>query len=278
MQLIEALGGAARADWERLLPADVPTRLRAIAVPDGVLSGHVWVDDLDRPSRLIILEDADGTVYVGGDADLPDVAATLEGVATRSGDLIFGFAGPDDPVRALVPGDPYWRGEAIDFLDRRPDGDEAALVEQALAELPDGVRAVPIDARLLSQTEWYEDTLHAFGSLERWRERSVGFGIVAGDVLVAECVAGPRTAGGWLEMGVATREAHRRQGYGTLVSRLVARACEARGDRLWGTRTPTMHRRWRSRAASGFAPSDATTSWRSTRRSAVPTRERRIAP
>jgi RimJ/RimL family protein N-acetyltransferase len=232
MPLIEAPEGTVRAAWERLLPADVPTRLRAIAVLDGVLSGRVWVDALDRPSRLIVLEDADGTVYVGGD---PDVAATLEGVTTRSGDLIFGFAGTDDddPLRAAVPGEPYWRGAAIDFIDRRPEGDETAAVERALAALPDGVRAVPIDARLLSRTEWYEDTLHAFGSLERWQERAVGFGIVDGDALLAECVAGPRTAGGWLEMGVATREAHRRRGYGTLLSRLVARACESRGDRVW---------------------------------------------
>jgi RimJ/RimL family protein N-acetyltransferase len=85
---------------------------------------------------------------------------------------------------------------------------------------------------VLPHTEWYEDTLHAFGSLERWESLGEGWAIAAGDELLAECTAGPRTRG-LLEMGVITREAHRRRGYGTLVSRLVARACEARGDRVW---------------------------------------------
>ena len=74
--------------------------------------------------------------------------------------------------------------------------------------------------------------MRAFGSIERWTELGLGFGVLAGDHLASEAMAGPRVRG-LMEMGVATRERYRGRGYGTLVSRLTARACEARGDRVW---------------------------------------------
>jgi len=231
--LTELSSDADRSGLAALIRPDMPTRLRAVAVLDGVLAGRVWVDDADSPRRALLIEDADGTVYPGGALGRDEVATALDGVQTRSGDLIFGFASPDDPAQDLVPDEPYWRGEAIDFTDRRPEPDEQEVVRAAVAALPASVRVAALDAPMLQQTEWYEDTLHAFGSVERWETLAVGFGVLRGDQLVAECLAGPRTQDGWLEMGVATREAHRGRGYGTLVSRLVARACEARGDRVW---------------------------------------------
>jgi RimJ/RimL family protein N-acetyltransferase len=213
---------------ERLIRTDAPTRPRALAVLDGVLAGRVWADDDERPSAAIVLEDADGTVWAGGAVTRPLVAETLASYRTKSGDLIFGFADAGDPLRDLLPSEPYWTGEAIDFTDRVPPPDEAALEP----ELSDGHHVVRLDAESLPLIEWYEDTLHAFGSIERWLDLGVGFGVMAGEELAAEAMAGPRVRG-LLEMGVATRERFRRRGYGTLVSRLTARACEARGDRVW---------------------------------------------
>jgi GNAT superfamily N-acetyltransferase len=225
--LQELVPGSVADEVARLIPVDVPARPRAVAVMDGVLSGRVWTDDAAHPGATIVLEDADGTVYAGGAVTKASFAQTLEGVETASRDLIFGFAGSDDPTRSLVPVAPYWRGDAIDFSDRQPPADEAA----SLAVVT-GARVVEIDAALLPQTAWYEDTLHAFGSVDGWLTHGVGFGVMVGNRLVAEAIAGPRTRG-LLEMGVATREEHRGRGYGTLVSRLVARACEVRGDRVW---------------------------------------------
>jgi RimJ/RimL family protein N-acetyltransferase len=224
MRLIEMAPGPATARLEPMLPSDLPTRPRAVAVLDGVLAGRVWTDDPDQPRALLAIETADGTVYGAGDLGRDAVSAALAGVDTKSGDLIFGFSGPNDPMRSLVPGRPYARGEAIDFTERHPGPDDAVA--------PDDLDLVRIDAALLLRTEWAEDTLHAFGSAARWEELGVGFAIVAGDELLAECLAGPRTRG-VLEMGVVTREAVRGRGYGTLVSRVVARACEERGDRVW---------------------------------------------
>jgi RimJ/RimL family protein N-acetyltransferase len=214
---------------ERLIPADAPTRPRAVAVIDGVLGGRVWTDDPDAPTAVLVVEDADGTVYAGGDLTPETLRDTLAGVATASGDLIFGSSGPDDPLRALVPAEPYWRGEAIDFTDRVPPADEA---DRLAAPLPEGAELRPLDAGTLPLIEWYADTVHAFGSVEAWERHGLGYAAFLDGVPLAECVAGPRTRG-LLEMGVVTREAHRRKGLGTLVSAAVARAAEARGDRVW---------------------------------------------
>lgn len=229
MALTERVPPSAAAALERLVPHHSPTRPRALAVLDGVLSGRVWTDDPMRPRAVLVMEDADGTVYVGGTLSRDAVRQALTGVETASGELIFGFSRADDPLRALVPAEPFWSGEAVDFTERRPPADEAELVA---APLPDGARVVRLDAELLPRIEWYEDTIRAFGSAQRWEQLAVGFAVMIGDEMVAESLAGPRTRA-TLEMGVATREAHRRRGYGTLVSQLVARACEARGDAVW---------------------------------------------
>lgn len=225
MALIEMdRGTAASAGLEPMLAADLPARPRAVAVLDGALAGRVWADDPENPGAILVIETADGTVYGGGALTRDSVADALAAVETKSGDLIFGFRGPDDPVRDLVPGEPYWRGEAIDFTERQP----LTVEDERLS----GVDIVRIDGALLPRIEWAEDTLHAFGSTDRWEELGVGLAVVDGDELLAECLAGPRVRG-LLEMGVITREAFRGRGYGTLVSRLVAEACEALGDRVW---------------------------------------------
>ena len=213
----------------QLIPADVPARPRADAVLDDRLTGRIWVDDPGAPRAVLVIETGDGTVYGGGRLSANDIRSALTGVGTASGDLIFGFAGLDDPTRGLVPGDPYLAGEAIDFLRRRAPDDEAAEVTRAPV---DGGRVVRIDASLLPQTTWYADTLHAFGGVDRWEAFGVGYGVMIGDELVAEAMAGPRNRG-QAEIGVVTRKAHRGRGHGTLVSRLVARACEAQGDTVW---------------------------------------------
>jgi RimJ/RimL family protein N-acetyltransferase len=215
---------------EGLIRADAPARPRALAALDGVLSGRVWADDARHPSAALVLEDADGTVWAGGPLTRDVVGGALTDVRTASGDLIFGFADANDPLRGLLPRAPYWTGEAIDFTDRDPPADEEAAL--GATRLEDGHRIVELDASTLRLIEWYEDTLRAFGSIERWTEHGLGFGVLAGDELAAEAMAGPRTRG-LLEMGVATRERFRRRGYGTLVSRLPARACEERGDGVW---------------------------------------------
>jgi GNAT superfamily N-acetyltransferase len=74
--------------------------------------------------------------------------------------------------------------------------------------------------------------------VDGWRERGVGRALLDGRTVVAESMAGPRVRG-MLEMGVATRGPYRRRGCGLYLSRLVARACEERGDRVWWNASAT---------------------------------------
>ena len=88
---------------ERNIPADAPARPRALAVIDGVLAGSVWADDPDEPTWTVVVEKADGTVYAGGAVSASVLDAIMPGVKTAAGDLIFGFTGPDDPLRSIAP-------------------------------------------------------------------------------------------------------------------------------------------------------------------------------
>jgi GNAT superfamily N-acetyltransferase len=214
---------------EELLPLDLPTRPRALAVLDGVLAGRAWVDDPHHPTWAVVIETGDGTVFGGGALDAGAIVDTLRGVETMSGDLIFGFSGEDDPMRALLPPDPYHVGRAMDYTERVPPQGED---DEPDVPAPSGLVLADIDEAVLPGIEWYEDTLHAFGSAARWTELGVGRALLSGSQVVAQAMAGPRDRG-LLEMGVVTHPEHRRRGYGRLLSRIVARACEARGDRVW---------------------------------------------
>jgi GNAT superfamily N-acetyltransferase len=225
--IVELAPGHIGPAVESLIPHDVPARPRALAVLDGLLTGAAWADDPADPSWVVVIETADGSVYAGGELTAPLLARVLGGVETASGDLVFGFRGAGDPIRRLLPPNAYHTGEAIDFTDRVAPSDEGDELGP-----PPGMRVERIGPDLLPRTEWYEDTLFAFGSAERFAELGIGYGLVDGDVLVAECTTGPRTRGSY-EMGVVTREALRGRGFGTLVSRHVARACEATGATVW---------------------------------------------
>jgi RimJ/RimL family protein N-acetyltransferase len=219
-----------RQEIERLLPETLPTRARALAVLDGVLAGRVWTDAADSPSWAVVIETADGTVFAVGDVTAEVVRRVAAEATTRSGDLIFGFAGPDDPIRSLLPDEPYYVGRAIDFTERVPPSDQRDLLARPL---PDDLRLVPLDAALLPRIEWADDTLHAFGSVDAWTELGLGWCLLdRSGAVVAQGMAGPRTRGS-MEMGVWVHESHRRRGFGILVSLYTAVACEVAGARVW---------------------------------------------
>ena len=81
----------------QLIPADAGV-LGRMALDDR-LTGRIWVDDPGAPRAVLVIETGDGTVYGGGRLSANDVRSALTGVGTASGDLIFGFAGLDDPTR-----------------------------------------------------------------------------------------------------------------------------------------------------------------------------------
>jgi GNAT superfamily N-acetyltransferase len=201
-----------------------------MAVLDGVLAGRLWTDDPERPTWAVVIETADGTVYGGGHLTAEAISRIMGEAWTSSGDLIFGFTGPDDPVRRLLPDDPPYVGVGIDFSDR----DRSSATRQLLgAAVPDGLELVELDAERLPRAEWGEDTLLAFGSADAWTERGIGRCLVDRDgAIVAHAMAGPRVRD-TMEMGIWVHEDHRRQGLGTLLSAHTALAAEAAAAEVW---------------------------------------------
>jgi GNAT superfamily N-acetyltransferase len=221
-------GAGRRADAiAALVPRDAPARPRAVAVLDGILAGRAWTDDPGAPTWAVVIETADGTTYCGGAVTAAILAAVLPRVETASGDLIVGFSGPDDPVRRLVPSDPSYVGEAVDFTERAPVAPADLAAPRA-----DGLRLASIDEAILPRTEWADDTILAFGSVANWTERGLGWCYLDGDRVVAQAAAGPRCRGE-LEMGVWSHPEFRGRGLATDVSARTAAEAESRGDRVW---------------------------------------------
>ena len=226
MRTIEP-GEAARA-LEGRFPPDLPARQRLLGVIDGVLAGAMRADDADPPAWVTITELSDGTTYVGGTISPTVLREVMAGVEPASREIVIGFNGDADPVRGMVPTDGLQVSRAIDFPIRVPPSDDMARLE-----VPEGLRIAEMDASLLARTAWYEDTLVAFGSIERWLELGLGRALLdASGELLCDATAGP-VIRGRMEMGVRTAPEHRGRGYATLTCRHLARAIEARGLSAW---------------------------------------------
>ena len=226
MRTIEP-GEVARA-LEGRFPANLPARQRLLGVIDGVLAGAIRAADADPPAWITITELSDGTTYVAGTISGTELADVMASVEPFSREIVIGFSGETDPVRRMVPTAGMQMSRAIDFLVRVPPPDETTRLA-----VPEGLRIAAIDADLLPRTAWYEDTLTAFGSVERWLVLGLGVALLdAADSVVCEATAGPEIRGR-TEIGVRTAPEHRGRGYATLTCRHLARAIEARGLSPW---------------------------------------------
>lgn len=219
--------GTSAPALESLFSDALPARLRCLGVLDGSLGGVIWADDSRSPGWVVVTELADGTTYVGGEVDATNLEAVFGELTPASGDIVVGFSGMDDPLRAVLPPDPYRMGGAIDFTDRVPPADEDRLLAP-----PADTRVAEMDVTLFARTEWYQDSLVAFGSIDRWTDAGLGRCLMRDDEILCEATAGPAIRG-TMEFGVLTREAHRGRGYATLTCRHLARACEQRGLIPW---------------------------------------------
>jgi len=213
---------------ERLIGADWPAGQRCRGVLDGVLTGSIWVDRWPRPGWVAVTELADGTTYFGGKPDAAAVTKVFGRLAPASNEIVVGLRSGDDPIVAVLPPRPDYDGHAIDFSARRPDPDRDALA----ATPPPGVRLAPMDVDLFRRSRWFEDTVYAFGSVERWQKLGLGVAVLLRGALVSEALAGPAIRA-TMEMGIVTHPDHRRRGYATAAANVLAAECEARGLEVW---------------------------------------------
>ena len=213
---------------ERLIGADWPAGQRCWGVLDGVLTGSTWVDRWPDPHWVAVTELADGTTYFGGTPEPAEVTKVFARLAPASHEIVVGLRGDLDRIVAVLPPAPDYDGRAIDFSARRPDGDSGAPA----VGLPPGARLAPMSVDLFRRSQWFADTVYAFGSIERWQELGLGVGVLVDEILVSEALAGPAIRE-TMEMGIVTQPDHRGRGYATAAASLLADECEARGNEVW---------------------------------------------
>jgi GNAT superfamily N-acetyltransferase len=208
-----------------LFDEDLPVAIRLWSILDGLSAGRILVDDPDTPAFALVQEPADGTTYIGGAASPPNLAAGIA-LLQRQQPVVVGLW-PGDPLHSQLPPSPVYQGVAVDFTDRSPTVDL-----NALAAAPAGYELRPIDASLLPGLAGFDYYIAMYGTAERALEQTIGFCVLDGADVVGEAVAGP-LARGIAEIGVGTKESHRRQGLATAAAAAVIQACEALGYRAF---------------------------------------------
>lgn len=204
-----------------------PAALRAFAIMDGDAAGEVITDDPANPAWGIVREAGFGTLFLGGEIEAPNLHRLIADLRQRS-DVLIGLW-DDDPRWALMPPDPDYDGRVLEFLDR-PLG---SGLDEIIRRLPRGYRFRHVDKpELFAQGEEPQLMAMIYGSAEVALDKSIGFYLMRDEDILSEAFAGP-FALGLAELGVATPEAHRRQGYATLVCAHVIQVCESLGYKTY---------------------------------------------
>lgn len=215
-----------------LFSPEPPGVLRLHAVFNGAIPSLMWMDDLHQPTWAVVQEQLYGTLYFGG---LIEHAPLSEIVHQRqqSGEVLFGYWASESHFLNLLP-KPMYSGDCIDFTDRVGD------LTPLLAPFPAGCEVRLFDAELLPQSADYGDLITQHGSIERVLENWFGVALLCEGEIAAEASAG-LAVDDVIEVGVATREAHRGKGYATQVCAHLLQLCEARGYRTyWNTNTSNI--------------------------------------
>ena len=197
---------------KELFPLEMPQSKRCFAVLDGIeREGKVLTDDPDDPTWAVVQERYENTVFFGGEFN-QTIAAQIITELRKVGEVIVGLW-HQDPTLALLPPDNYYDGAALEFYDR-PIGEG---LEKYFENVPASHELRMFDRELVMKTEWGAGDVELAGSLENWEQDFIGCGLIRNGEVIAEASAGPPCRGIY-EPGVFTREAHRGNGYGILVS------------------------------------------------------------
>jgi GNAT superfamily N-acetyltransferase len=200
-----------------------PQLKRCHAVLDGVApDGKIYADDREKPSWAAVQEYYDHTLYFAGETSQAIITEVIAAVRKQN-DVIIGMW-LDDLRLTLLPTGSYYDGFAIEFYDR-PIGKD---LESLLADIPTGCEIKKLDRNLIMNTEWGPGDVEAAGSIENWEQGHLGYCLIRNGEIVSEASAGPPSRGMY-EPGVFTKEAHRGNGYGTLVSAKLIQEIESKG-------------------------------------------------
>lgn len=217
---------AVTAQLRALFRNDEPLPTRLPCVLTGMAPGKIFSDDPQNPTWAIVQEAYDGAIYLGGAPDQSTLARII--TQLRQERLVCVVMWPDDERIDLLPPGVDEISESIDFYDR-PIGNG---LESYLNHIPNDCIVRRADRELIMRTQWGADDVAYHGGLDAWEEKCICFCLIRGDEILSEASAGAGI-GGLREPGVVTHEAHRGNGYGTIVSARLVYEIEKLGDRTF---------------------------------------------
>jgi hypothetical protein len=204
-----------------LFRTDEPGQFRLTATLEGILAGKLFTDDRANPTWGVLV-DMFGTIYWGGAVDATLLTHIVNEVRQTNGEALIGLW-PDDPRIALLPPNPEYEGWVMDCIDRPiGEGLDAYLL------IPDGCQIRRIDRDNIERSADRDLTIAGAGSVENALGTITGFYLTRGDDILSEASASAPVHG-VVELGTATPEAHRQQGYATIVCAHLIRHCEQSG-------------------------------------------------
>ena len=201
----------------------MPTGIRALAVLAGGNAGKILVDDPMRPNWAFVWEADDGTLYRGGSYSREDLSEAVTRLKA-DGLVALGFR-ENSPDVKLFPPDPTAGADCLEF--NRPIG--ASDLSPYLDELPAGYSLRRMDRALLERSPKYDENLNRYGSLENFLTRGLAVCILHEDNIVCEAYA-DMEIGGVREIGIRTREGHRRKGLAVRACAHLIHWCEESGS------------------------------------------------
>jgi RimJ/RimL family protein N-acetyltransferase len=205
----------------------MPAGLRCFSVLAGTTHGQILTDHPTHPKWGAVREDNDGTLYLGGQWETATVLAMVSHLS-QTGDVLVGFW-EGDPLSDLLPPEPGYTGEVLEFMDRPT---ESADLDAILRRLPEGYEIRRADSALLKRFVWYDDILRYHGGADAYLQNCLAVALMHGDEILSEASTGP-LINGVRELGVITREAYRQRGWATLTCAYLVKWCEQLGARTY---------------------------------------------
>ncbi len=181
--------------------------------------GRVFVNDIQRPQRAIVVANYRGWTFLGGMYDQSSLDHDLAMLQRMTAFELIWPAWLGDHLAPVA----RFAGviERCEFFDRQPGTDITPL-------LPPGSTFRFMDTDLFARCLWYDVVVPAAGTAANFLANCVGVCLIRGDDILCEAYGIFRGAGRQ-EIGIITHPAHRRQGYAVRTSERLITHCEAQG-------------------------------------------------
>ncbi len=211
----------ATPDLIELFDGDAPAATMLFPMLEGRCPAEIRVDDAASPTQCLIRSGI-GFTFASRDVSRAFLDEAMADLRKAKGiGLIMDPAAPNS--WDLPP--PDLTVERLEFrsFDSRSPG-----YRQALSKPLDGLELRDIDVGSFERCIWRDEVLGFCGTAETFLRHGFGLVLARDGETLAEGYA-PLLGRNTMEIGVVTAEAHRGQGYATLVSAYVVARCLERG-------------------------------------------------